>query len=77
MVRSDQLRDLALFQQGLRLLGTIEDNRRERLESADGSAPSVLWLVLVAGDIITLGYRAFLGRRISWLRPWFSLQTGM
>jgi len=60
-VRLDQLRDLALFQQGLRLLGVIEDNRSERLDSADGSVPSVLWLVLIAGAIITLGYPAFFG----------------
>jgi Flp pilus assembly protein TadB len=31
------------------------------LDSADGSVPSVLWLVLVAGAIITLGYPAFFG----------------
>jgi Protein of unknown function (DUF4239) len=56
-----QLRDLAVFQQALRLLAVIEDNRNERLESADGSAPPILWLVLVAGALITLGYPAFFG----------------
>jgi hypothetical protein len=60
-VRSDQFHDLALFQQGLRLLGVIEDSRSERLDSADGSVPPVLWLVLVAGAMITLGYPAFFG----------------
>jgi Protein of unknown function (DUF4239) len=57
----EQLRDLALYQQALRLLGVIEDNRNERLDSADGSVPSILWLVLIAGGMITLGYPAFFG----------------
>jgi hypothetical protein len=57
----DQLRDLAVFQQALHLLAVIEDNRNERLDSADGSVPPVLWLVLIAGALITLGYPAFFG----------------
>jgi hypothetical protein len=56
-----QLRDLAVFQQALRLLAVIEDNRNERLDSADGSVPMILWLVLIAGAVITLGYPAFFG----------------
>jgi len=39
----------------------IEDNRNERLDSADGSVPMILWLVLIAGAVITLGYPAFFG----------------
>jgi hypothetical protein len=56
-----QMRDLAVFQQALHLLAVIEDNRNERLESADGSVPMILWLVLIAGAVITLGYPAFFG----------------
>jgi hypothetical protein len=56
-----QLRDLAVFQQALRLLAVIEDNRNERLDSADGSVPMILWLVIIAGAVITLGYPAFFG----------------
>lgn len=60
-LRVDQYRDLALFQQSLHLLAVIEDNRNERLDSADGSVPPVLWLVLIAGAMITLGYPSFFG----------------
>jgi len=60
-LQADQLRDLALYQQALRLLGVIEDNRNERLDSADGSVPPILWLVLVGGAMIVLGYPAFFG----------------
>jgi hypothetical protein len=56
-----QLRDLAVFQQALRLLAVVDDNRNERLDSADGSVPMILWLVLIAGAVITLGYPAFFG----------------
>ena len=55
------MRDLAVFQQALHLLAVIEDNRNERLDSADGSVPMILWLVLIAGAVITLGYPAFFG----------------
>lgn len=48
-----------LFQHALDLLTTITDNRNERLDSANGSVPAVLWFVLVVGGIITLGYPAF------------------
>ena len=60
-MRVDQLKDQALFQQALRLLTVIEDNRNERLNSADGSVPPILWFVLIAGALITLGYPAFFG----------------
>jgi hypothetical protein len=60
-VRAEQLRDHALFQQGLHLLGAIEDSRSERLDSSDGSVPTILWIVLSAGALITLGYPAFFG----------------
>ena len=56
-----QMRDLAVFQQALHLLAIVEDNRNERLDSADGSVPMILWLVLIAGAVITLGYPAFFG----------------
>ncbi len=39
----------------------ITDNRTERLDSADGSMPGILWFVLIIGGLITLGYPAFFG----------------
>jgi hypothetical protein len=60
-LKVDDFRGLALYQQALRLLASIEDNRAERLDSAIGSVPIVLWLVLIAGGLITLGYPAFFG----------------
>jgi hypothetical protein len=53
--------ELALYQDALRLLARMTDNRNERLDSADGSVPGILWFVLIVGALITLGYPAFFG----------------
>jgi hypothetical protein len=53
--------DVALYHHILDLLTNVNDNRNGRLDSADGSVPSVLWLVLIAGAAITLGYPSFFG----------------
>ena len=60
-LHADQLKNHALFQQAILLLAAIEDNRNERLDSADGSVPPILWFVLFTGALITLGYPAFFG----------------
>jgi hypothetical protein len=54
-------RGLAHYEQALRLLAVIGDNRSERLDSANGSVPAILWLVLIAGAMTLLGYPAFFG----------------
>ena len=59
--RTGDFRELALYQQCLRLVAVIQDNRNERLDSADGSVPLILWLALTGGAMITLGYPAFFG----------------
>jgi hypothetical protein len=53
--------DLALYQNALKLLAGMTDNRYERLDSSDGSVPAVLWFTLIVGGLITLGYPAFFG----------------
>jgi hypothetical protein len=53
--------EVALYQEALRLLAVMTDNRNERLDSSDGSMPGILWFVLIIGGLITLGYPAFFG----------------
>ena len=60
-VQPQDMNDQAIYQQALKLLTIITDNRNERLDSADGTAPPVLWLVLLIGGLITLAYPAFFG----------------
>jgi hypothetical protein len=59
--KADQLKDVALYHHTLDLLTVVNDNRNERLDSANGTVPTVLWLVLVVGALITLGYPSFFG----------------
>jgi hypothetical protein len=59
--RPQEPKDIALYQHALRLLPVISDNRNERLDSSNGSVPAVLWLVMLAGSLITLGYPSFFG----------------
>lgn len=52
-------KEQVLFQHTIELLTLIADSRNERLESANGSVPGVLWFVLLVGGMVTLGYPAF------------------
>jgi hypothetical protein len=60
-VKPQSQQELALYEEALRLLSDITDNRTERLDSSDGSMPGILWFVLIVGGLITLGYPAFFG----------------
>ena len=60
-VQPQTSQELALYQEALRLLAVMTDNRNERLDSSDGSMPRILWFVLIVGGLITLGYPAFFG----------------
>lgn len=48
-----------IFKHSLDLLTSLADARNERLDSANGSVPGILWFVLIVGGLITLGYPAF------------------
>jgi hypothetical protein len=52
---------LALYEDALRLLAVMTDNRNERLDSSGGSMPWILWFVIIVGGLIALGYPAFFG----------------
>jgi hypothetical protein len=45
----------------LRQVDGISDARRERLVSADGVTPSVIWVVLFVGAVVTIGFTFFFG----------------
>lgn len=58
-LKPDNRKEAVLFEHALDLVTVIADSRNERLDSANGSVPGVLWFVLVVGGLITLGYPAF------------------
>ena len=43
-IKPQNLKELAHYQNALRLLTVIADNRGERIDSANGSVPLLLWL---------------------------------
>ena len=59
--KPQDLKDASIYDHALDLLTMVNDNRNERLDKADGTVPRALWLVLIAGALITLGYPAFFG----------------
>jgi len=59
-IERQNLKELAHYQNALRLLTVIADNRGEPIDSANGSVPLLLWFVLIVGGIITR-YPAFFG----------------
>jgi hypothetical protein len=62
----EQPKDIALYHHALDLLAMANDNRSDRLDSSDGTVPGILWFVLIAGGLITLGYPAFFGTSNLW-----------
>ncbi len=58
---ADPDKDAAIYHHALDLLTTLGDNRDDRLDSSNGTVPTALWLVLLAGAVITLGYPSFFG----------------
>ena len=54
-------KDVALYHHILDLLTTHQRQSQRAPGQSDGTVPSVLWLVLIAGAVITLGYPSFFG----------------
>ena len=57
---SDQ-RGAVILNEALQQLDRVTQARRERLVTAKGTVPGVLWLVLVGGAILTIGFTFFFG----------------
>jgi protein-S-isoprenylcysteine O-methyltransferase Ste14 len=58
--------DQALFEQGLDRIHGLADARRTRLVEADEGIPAVLWVVLVFGGIVTVGFTYLFGLQNTW-----------
>lgn len=57
---SDQ-REATLMAATLNQLSAVTEARRERLVKASGAVPSVIWLVLIVGGVLTVGFTFFFG----------------
>lgn len=53
--------EAALYSESLRRLNDLSDNRRLRIESSHDGLPPMLWVALIGGGILTLGFTYFFG----------------
>lgn len=58
--------DQVLFEEGLDRMHELADARRTRLVEADEGIPAVLWVVLVFGGIVTVGFTYLFGLENTW-----------
>lgn len=50
-----------LLEETLRQINTLTESRRVRVVKATDAVPPVLWLVLVGGAVVTIGFTFFFG----------------
>jgi Protein of unknown function (DUF4239) len=55
-----------LYAEGLDQLQRLADARRTRLVQAEESIPAVLWVVLVVGGVVTVGFTYLFGLEHAW-----------
>lgn len=60
-LRPTEQRGAAIFNEVLRQLDLVTQARRDRLVTAAGTVPGVLWLVLFAGAVLTISFTFFFG----------------
>jgi len=58
--------DQVLFEQGLDRVNGLADARRARVVEAEEGIPAVLWVVLVFGGIVTVGFTYLFGLENTW-----------
>jgi hypothetical protein len=61
LVSSSGQADSAVVSEMLRQADDVAQSRRARLIASEGAVPNLLWLVLIGGAAITIGYTFFFG----------------
>jgi hypothetical protein len=61
LVSSSGQADTAVVSEMLRQADVVAQSRRARLIASQGAVPNLLWLVLLGGAVITIGYAFFFG----------------
>jgi hypothetical protein len=59
--RQQGARETSILDAQLSQLNAITEARRERIDLASGIVPGIVWLVLVSGAIVTMGFTFFFG----------------
>jgi hypothetical protein len=64
LLSSDAQSNSAVVSEMLRQLELITQARRARLVASQGAVPNVIWLVLLGGAVLTIGFTFFFGAEI-------------
>jgi hypothetical protein len=60
--------DAAFFNQAVQEMNTIGVQRRMRLLSSGSALPSIMWILLVGGGLVTIGFAYLIGAPHAWLQ---------
>lgn len=60
--------DVAFFNEAVREMNTIGIQRRMRLLSSASALPSVMWILLIGGGVVTVGFTYLVGTPHAWLQ---------
>jgi hypothetical protein len=60
--------DAMFFSEAVREMNTIGVQRRMRLLASDSRLPTIMWILLIGGGIVTVGFTYFVGTTHSWLQ---------
>jgi hypothetical protein len=61
LVSSSGQGNIAVLFEMLRQVDIVTESRRARLIASEGTVPNTLWLVLLGGAVITIGFTYFFG----------------
>jgi len=61
LVSSSGQGDTAVVSEMLRQVDVVTQSRRARLIASEGTVPNLLWLVLLGGAVVTIGFTYFFG----------------
>lgn len=71
------VQEQTIYQQSLEHVNNLASARRERINESSESVPAVLWVVLILGSVLTLGYSFLFGVPNFWSHLLISAPLGV
>lgn len=62
------VREEAVYQASIQALMDLNQTRLERVLAAGSMVPEVLWIVLIVGAVVVIGFTLFFGSRNAWVQ---------
>lgn len=74
---TDTPREQTIFQQSLDHVNNLAAARRQRLSESSESVPTILWVALLMGSVLTVGYSFLFGLANFWSHLLIAIPLGM